>query len=51
MKVKRKQATLLMRYCNSRLEKITEDDPFVPITDEERRIVENLIELNRRVAR
>ena len=48
MKVKSKQATLLMRYCSSRLEKITEDDPFVPITDEERRIVKNLIELNRR---
>ena len=48
MKVKKKQATLLMRYCSSRLEKISKDDPFVPITEEERKIAKRLIELNRR---
>ena len=48
MKVKKKQAMLLMRYCSSRLEKISEDDPFVPITEEERKMVERLIKLNRR---
>jgi len=48
MKIKKKQAILLMRYCSSRLKKISEDDPFVPITEEERKIVERLIELNRR---
>lgn len=48
MKVKKKQAMLLMRYCNSRLEKISEDDPFVPITEEERKMVKRLIELNKK---
>jgi len=48
MKIKKKQAMLLMNYCSSRLKKISKDDPFVPITREERKIVERLIELNRR---
>jgi hypothetical protein len=48
MKIKKKQAMLLMHYCSLRLEKISEDDPFVPITDKERKVVERLIELNRR---
>ncbi len=48
MKVKKEQATLLMRYCSSRLKKISKDDPFVPITEEEREIVKKLIVLNRR---
>ena len=48
MKIKKKQAMLLMRYCSSRLEKISKDDPFVPITEEERKIAKKLIELNRR---
>lgn len=47
MKIKKKQAVLLMRYCSSRLEKISEDDPFQPITEQEKKIVEKLIELNR----
>ena len=48
MKVKKKQAMLLMHYCSSRLQKISADDPFVPITKEERKIVERLIGLNRK---
>ena len=48
MKVKRKQAMLLMLYCSSRLEKISEDYPFEPITEEERNIAKRLIELNKR---
>ncbi len=47
MKVKKKQATLLMRYCSSRLEKISEDKPFEPITDEEKKIVKRLIAMNK----
>jgi len=48
MRVKKKQAMLLMNYCISRLKKISKDDPFVPITEEERKIAERLIELNRK---
>jgi hypothetical protein len=48
LKIKRKQAALLMRYCSSRSEKMSEDKPFEPITDEERRIVKQLIELNKK---
>ena len=48
MKIKKKQAMLLMRYCSSRLEKISTDDPFVPITKEERKMAERLIELNKK---
>lgn len=47
LKIKRKQATLLMRYCSSRLERISEDNPFEPITDEEKRIVKRLIAMNK----
>jgi len=47
LKIKRKQATLLMRYCSSRLEKISEDNPFQPITYEEKRIVKRLIAMNK----
>ena len=48
MKVKRKQAMLLMSYYSSRLEKISEDYPFEPITEEERNIAKRLTELNKR---
>ncbi len=48
MKIKKGRAALLMRYCSSRLKKISKDDPFVPITEEERKIVKKLIVLNRR---
>ncbi len=47
MKIKRKQATLLMRYCSSRLDKISEDSQFEPITYEEKRIVKRLIAMNK----
>ncbi len=48
LKIKKHQAVLLMLYCSSRLKKISKDDPFVPITEEEKKIVKKLIELNRR---
>ncbi len=47
LKIKRKQATLLMRYCSSRLEKVSEDNAFEPITDEERKIAKRLIAMNK----
>lgn len=48
MKIKKKQATLLMNYCISRLKRISKDDPFVPITKDERKIVKRLIELTQK---
>jgi len=47
LKLKRKQAALLMQYCKSRLEKIKED-PFVPISKHERELIMTLIDINRK---
>jgi hypothetical protein len=47
LKLKRKQAVLLMQYCKSRVEKIKED-PFVPISKHERELIRTLIDSNRK---
>ncbi len=45
---KKKQASLLLKYCQSRLEALKRvEHPFLaPITKEERKIARNLMELN-----
>ena len=48
LKIKRKNAELLLRYCESRL-KSMEEGRFARITDEERRIAKELVALNKQV--
>lgn len=44
LKLKRKQAVILMQYCKSRLEKV-KDDPFIPISKQERELIKTLMDI------